>query len=50
MDKSIEYFTLVDKQTNSIEEETDIHYEILDYQLAVGHIPESKKYQLIKEN
>ena len=50
MDKEIEYFTLVDKETHTIEEETDIHYEILNYQLAVGHIPESQKYQLIKQN
>lgn len=50
MDKDIEYFTLVDKETHSIEEETDIHYELLNYQLAVGHIPESQKYKLIKQN
>ena len=50
MDKEIEYFTLVDKKTDNNEEELDLHYEILSYQLAVGHIPESQKYQLIKEN
>ena len=29
MDNEIEYFTLVDKETSSIEEETDIHYELI---------------------
>ena len=50
MDKEIEYFTLVDKKTHDNEEELDLHYEILSYQLAVDNIPESQKYQLIKEN
>ena len=43
-------FTLVDKVFETEEETLDAHYDILSYQLAVSHIPESYKYKMIKEN
>jgi hypothetical protein len=48
--EEIEYFTLVEKKANSDEEEMDLHYEMLSYQMAIAHIPESYKYKMIKDN
>ena len=48
--EEMEYFTLVEKKSNSEEEEMDLHYEMLSYQMAIAHIPESYKYKMIKDN
>ncbi len=45
-----EYFTLVDKDYDTEEETLDAHYDILSYQLAVAHIPESYKMRMITQN
>lgn len=49
-EKAPEFFTLIDKDVETNEEELDLHYEILSFQLEVGHIPESKRYRMINQN
>lgn len=49
-DRDSEFFTLIDKESESQEQELDYHYEVLSFQLEVGHIPESTRYKMIKQN
>ena len=45
-----EFFTLIDKKVETTNEELDLHYEILSFQLEIGHIPESTRYEMITQN
>jgi|TARA_R100001460_G_scaffold54231_3_gene93414 hypothetical protein len=50
MDDDIDYFFLVNKETDNEEELIDIGDDLMGWQIAIGSIPEAAKYELIKKN
>ncbi len=50
MDEEIDYYFLVNKETNTEEELYELYEDIAGWQIAIGSIPESTQYELIKSN
>ena len=50
MDDDIDYYFLVNKETDSEEEIIDIGGDLQNLQIAIACIPEAAKYELIKKN
>lgn len=50
MDEEIDYYFLVNKETDTEEEMLNLFEDIAGWQIAIGSIPESTQYELIKSN
>ena len=50
MDDDIDYYFLVNKETENEEEIIDIGGDLENLQIAIGCIPEATMYELIKKN
>jgi len=50
MDDDIDYYFLVNKETDNEEEIINIGGDLESLQIAIGCIPEATKYELIKKN
>tara|TARA_R100000781_G_C4059022_1_gene120362 strand:+ start:612 stop:764 length:153 start_codon:yes stop_codon:yes gene_type:complete len=50
MEEDIDYFFLVNKETDNEEELINIGEDLMQWQIAIGSIPEDAKIELIKHN
>ena len=50
MDEDIEYFFLVNKETDNENELIKIGEDLMGWQIAIGSIPEDAKIEMIKHN